>query len=429
MKDILETLIFRIKEHRLMIPNKGDPIVFPDYDGFSIANLPASICKWLDVPFSNGTGLNEIYHRQIPEEYQHVILLVLDGLGLKLLRQFTRAGENEGPKSTWNHFLGDAFLAPLTSVVPSTTSSALTTLWTGVSPAVHGILGYELWLKEYGVVANMISQSPAMFSGEMGGLRKAGFNPENFLPVPTLGPHLNKFGVKPFAFLHSSIAHSGLSAMHSSQVEVTAFHTLSDLFVTLRNIIAAHSSSRTFSYVYWASLDTLSHHFGPEDERMVLEFTSFGLMLERFLLMLQRLNRQKTLLIITADHGLIPTSVRKNFDVKFHPELSTCLTIQPTGENRLPYLFVRPGREETIRSYIQETWGDQFRLIKSDEMIKAGMFGRGEFHHRLRDRVGDWIVIPQGNAYWWWGEKADHLLGRHGGLSEEEMIVPLIIFP
>jgi hypothetical protein len=428
MVNLIPSLLPAIKSRRLKIPDIGPDMVLPDYGGSSIANLPATICKMLGVPVP-WVGLHKDYTESIAENYEHIILFVLDGLGLKFFQRCIQGQGNEQPKSTWNRFLEDAYIGPLTSVVPSTTSTALTTLWTGATPAAHGIVGYELWLKEFGTTANMITQSPAMFSGETGVLRRAGFNPETFLPVPTLGALMTKYGVRPFAYLHSSIAHSGLSMMHMNQVESLAYHTLSDLFVTLRNVIENQSNFRTFNYAYWGSFDTLAHHFGPYDERLFLEFNSFGSMLERFLLMLRKINRKKILLVITADHGLIPTPVRKSFDIKNHPELSSQLVIQPTGENRLPYLFGRPGSESRIQSYIHETWGNQFRLVASEKLIEGGLFGQGEIHHRLKDRLGDWIVIPQGDAYWWWSEKANHLLGRHGGLSEGEMVVPLIFFP
>ena len=94
-------------------------------------------------------------------------------------------------------------LGALTSVVPSTTSAALTSLWTGRSPAEHGVLGYEVFLKEYGLVANMITHAPASYEGEVGSLQHAGFDPESFLPVPTIGPHLAAAGIESHAFLHA----------------------------------------------------------------------------------------------------------------------------------------------------------------------------------------------------------------------------------
>jgi hypothetical protein len=35
-------------------------------------------------------------------------------------------------------------------------------------------------------------------------------------------------------------------------------------------------------------------------------------------------------------------------------------------------------------------------------------------------------VAAHNDAYLWWADKENPLVGRHGGLSAEEMIVPLL---
>jgi len=43
-------------------------------------------------------------------------------------------------------------------------------------------------------------------------------------------------------------------------------------------------------------------------------------------------------------------------------------------------------------------------------------------------RVGDIVGIAKGpHAFSWNQEDAERLLGRHGGLSPEEMLVPLLV--
>jgi hypothetical protein len=62
--------------------------------------------------------------------------------------------------------------------------------------------------------------------------------------------------------------------------------------------------------------------------------------------------------------------------------------------------------------------------LPAEQVLEAGLLGPGARHARLVDRIGDWVVVPQGNAYWWWADKENPLLGRHGGLSPLEMLVP-----
>ena len=43
--------------------------------------------------------------------------------------------------------------------------------------------------------------------------------------------------------------------------------------------------------------------------------------------------------------------------------------------------------------------------------------------------MGDWLVIPQSNGYFWWDSRKENtMLGRHGGFSPEEMLIPLMGF-
>jgi len=40
--------------------------------------------------------------------------------------------------------------------------------------------------------------------------------------------------------------------------------------------------------------------------------------------------------------------------------------------------------------------------------------------------MGSFSALPYGNAYWWWANKENHLLGRHGGFSKLEMLTPFL---
>ena len=90
------------------------------------------------------------------------------------------------------------------------------------------------------------------------------------------------------------------------------------------------------------------------------------------------------------------------------------------------YLFIRPGQTDNVRSYFDQTWPGQFTFIDPSEAVARGLFGPGKPHPRLADRLGDLIVAARNEAYLWWADKENPLLGRNGGLSAEEMIVPLL---
>ncbi len=426
MPDISERILPHLKSTRLPGISPDSHWQLPLYQGYSLKNLPDSLCQLLGVPPMGNAPISNELIELCGGPYQKVILLVMDGLGFLSLKNYLAQGLGQ----FWTGAISKGLLAPLTSVSPSTTATVLTTLWTGRSPIEHGILGYELWLKEYGVVANMILHAPMSFNGDTGGLKRAGFQAETFLPVPTLGPYLTQKGISVHAFMHKAIISSGLSAMHFPEVKAHAFLSPGDLWVGLRQLMENHPGEPMYTYAYWGELDELSHHFGPSDERVALEFDAFSRSLEAgFLNRLSGKAGQKTLLLMVADHGLIDTPADPRYDLRHHPALKQWLHIMPTGENRLAFFYLRPERRAQVVDYIENTWPGEFWITPAEALVASGIFGSEAAYEKSLDRMGDLVVLPTGQAYLWWAEKENHLLGRHGGLTPEEMLVPFVALP
>lgn len=426
MRDLTPALLPRLESHRLDGLNAGPQAVYPYYEGYSLANITPSLCHWLGVPGLGGLPLGEEILGLYNRVFQHVILLVVDGMGLNTLQAALELAKTDPDYAVWGELAADGALAAITSIVPSTTSAALTTFWTGSTPAEHGIVGYEVWLKEYSMIANMILHAPASFTGEIGSLRKAGFDPQSFLPVPTFGPHLLSHRVRPYAFQHHTIASSGLSTMLLPDVKVTGYRSLGDLWVTLGEMMAAYPDEKNYVYIYWGDLDEHSHRFGPQDPRVAREFATFSRQLGYFLSEHRKQSHGDTLLLVTADHGHIFTPRRPEYEVRRHPGLQDTLIMTPSGEARLPFAYVRPGREEDFLRYLEITWPGLFLPVASTAAVQAGLFGSRGVYPRTLERVGDYVVIPQEDAYWWFGSRDNPLLGRHGGMSRTEMLVPLL---
>ena len=92
----------------------------------------------------------------------------------------------------------------------------------------------------------------------------------------------------------------------------------------------------------------------------------------------------------------------------------------------MSYLYLRPGSEQIVRTYFDKNWAGEFTIISRDQALSAGLFGPGPHHPGLQDRIGDLIAFAHGSSYLWWAEKDDFMLGRHGGLHREEMLVPFL---
>jgi hypothetical protein len=429
LSDLTSKFLPDIQNYQIPSLSLGNDLILPMYNGQSILNIPSTICREFGIPAIGAPPLHEGILSQIDQlihidNIRRVMVILMDGLSLHRLRRWI----DDGQLPLWNELLQEGLLIPLTSIVPSTTSSALTSLWTGRSPAEHGIVGYEMWMKEYGMVINTVVHAPMSYKNDFGSLVKAGFKPEEFIPYPTLGTYLSQHHIQSYAFQHYSISRSGLSKMLFKDAKVHAFNTTTDLWVNLFQLIESKPAERMFNWIYWGEIDYFSHHYDPDDERVLVEFTNFCQTLQQsFLAPMKQRHKGDTLLILTADHGEIVTHKNPLFELRNYPSLIKRLHIMPTGEHRLAFLYIRPGQVEYVCSFIEQTWGEKFTLIKSQRAAKAGLFGSGNDHPQLNDRLGEYILIAHDDAYLWWAEKDNFLHGRHGGMSADEMLVPLMV--
>jgi predicted AlkP superfamily pyrophosphatase or phosphodiesterase len=417
-------LMSSIREHRIPGITLSDGAIHPQYDGQSILNIPSSVCHLLDIPPFAAPPLKPEILAPLGSGYRNVVVILVDALAFHRLERWMAM---DGGR-VWGHLAENGVLAPLTSVVPSTTSAAITTLWTASPPARHGVMGYEMWLREYGVVANMIQHKPMSFMGGTGILREAGFRPETFLPTPSISHHLRAHSITPHVFQHYGIIHSGMSQTFFGDAERHTISTPPDLWIAVRELVNDPPAGRNYIWVYWSVVDGLSHLHGPDSEQPEAEFLAFSAAFERYFLdKLSPAARGDTLLILTADHGQIATDKRNtNNALSNHPDFMRMLHMKPNGENRLAYLFVRPGQMEAVCDTIRATWPDQFDLLDPAAAVQAGLFGPGPPYERIAARTGDLIAAARGDGFWWWEESPDPLAGRHGGLSAQEMIVPFL---
>ena len=270
MQDLIPTTVEQIEKKRVPGIELGVDSIHPAYDGLSIMNVPSSISAWLGAGSFGHSPLQLPALDQLSEGVDQVVLLLVDAVSLHRCQTWLASSA-----SKLNAAMQDGLITTLTSVVPSTTSAALTTLWTGRSPAEHGILGYELFLREFGMVSNMITHAPAVLGGSAGLLYEAGFSPEDFLPVSTIGPHLAQAGIESHAFLHQAISGSGLSRMHYPEVTRHTFRGIADLWLNVRRLVNLPLNSRRYIWVYYGGVDWISHLIGPDTEDAEITFMTF----------------------------------------------------------------------------------------------------------------------------------------------------------
>jgi len=420
--DLTETLLPRLLESRLAgLPPLPAEFVLPDYGGGSIANLPAQVAAWLGAEPIGLGPLRADWLRGLGGPVTRVVMVLVDALGYQRFRPLL-----EQPGTAWHWLQQRGLLAPLTSVFPSTTTAALTSLSTGLPPGQHGMLGYEMWLKEFGVTANMIALRPMAAGRETGSLVEVGLDQDQFTRAPILAQHLAGQGVEVHAFLPAFIAGSGLSRLTLGRVQRHPFHMPSDLWTGIRQLLEAAPGARQLVWAYWPMVDTLSHHYGPAAEAVEREAQSFGEMLLRaFLEPLSPAARAGTLFVLLADHGQVDTPPVPDFNLHGHPALVDRLHILPTGENRAAFLHCRPGQVDEARAYLESHWPDEFVVLPQEAVMRSGLLG-SQLDDRTASRLGELLVLSRGSAYLWWAADENRMRGRHGSLTRDEMLVPFL---
>ncbi len=420
------TLLKKIRaEKNARFKNLGlpDEYITPNYHGRSIVNVPASIADLFGISIGTRT-LDDAILSGLTDEIERIVFVIVDALGYKQLLASLATKPRNGFHVLLNR---GGRIAPLTSVFPSTTTAALTTLWTGRTPIEHGFMGYQLFLRDYGVRADMIYFSPvATRTRGWQQLVDAGLEPEKFLAVPSLPQLLPNVPV--YHFIEEPFVTSALSRVQIRGTrETIGFITSSDLWVSLGQCVEQHRGERALFMAYWSGVDGIGHKYGPSSPTYVAEINNLAYSFEReFLRPLSKQARARTLFLLTADHGQVDSPIPRAIFTRAHPELHANLVMDFTGDARAAYLYCRHGRANAVRDYFAAHFAEQFCLLDSHTALESGLFGEGVAASEAEHRVGDFIAISRDEWYLVEGKDAPKMLGRHAGLAADEMLVPLL---
>ena len=380
--------------------------VLPDYAGGGIVNLMQSI--------ATACGSTRVLYPQLAAlsaaqlaRARHVVLLVIDGLGLRTL-----ARHSASP------YLHRHLLGSMTSVFPSTTASAVTALMTGLAPAQQGLTGWHMHMDEVDQTLSILPLTPRVGAAKL---------PPAELP-PRLFEHQalsQTLDRECWVVAPTSIAGSAFNTWHSRGAQCQAYSTLGEMFAGLTDLLRESSRPR-YIYAYYPDVDSLSHHYGTDSRQARQALSDFDTLFGDFL---RRLRGSNCWLLATADHGFIDSPGRRVIQLDDHPQLVALLQRPLCGERRAAYCYVAAHHRPAFEAYVRRHLGRAAHLHVSQRLIAAGWFGPPPFHPRLASRVGDYTLVMKDNwtiKDWLPGEKRYTMLGVHGGISSNEMRVPLV---
>ncbi|MFZ5509235.1 MAG: alkaline phosphatase family protein [Pseudomonadota bacterium] len=382
-------------------------MVLPDYAGGSIVNLMRSLGDACGAPPSPYPRLRDFDLTMLTRS-RAIVLLVLDGLGFRYLNTVGAGGNLHG--HLWMR---------LTSVFPSTTASAVTALMTGVAAQQHGLTGWHMYLRELDRVAAILPLTPR--TGEP-------FDDVEQLPgrLFCVGSLFDRMARRAYAISPASICDSPFNRYHCGQAARLAYKTTDEMFRAIEAVVRGDAESK-FIYAYYPELDHTAHHYGIGSAEAAAVFHQLD---DAFGAFLARLLGTGTSVLVTADHGFIDSPADRVIDAGDHPDFLATLARPLCGERRIAYCYVREDKRSEFEHYVRERFGACAELFFSRELLERGWFGSGAPAPRLAERIGDYTLVMRDDwtiKDWLPGEKRHVQVGVHGGVSEDEMYVPLLI--
>lgn len=363
-------------------------ITYPNYDR-SILSIASSVL--------NHFGVKDCQHKTLPEfdellskGYRNIIVMLFDGMGVSAINEHLSESD----------FLRKNFVCPVSSVFPSTTVAATTSIESGYSPVETAWLGWDLYFDEIG-------ENVAVFRNALqkNGKPAANYNVAwKYIPYKRIFERIEEVNGKETAF-----SVSPFSKYHSKSVH--------DICKKVRRL--SRKKQKKYIYTYWYQPDKAMHDYGVKSQEVHEQILMINKEVEQ---LCKRL--KDSLVIITADHGLCDSV---NEYLEDYPELYAMLKVPPSVEpSRALSFFVKDGKQEEFKNEFNSHFGGDFRLMTKDEVFAENLLGFGTPHPRTYDFIGDFFAVATGKKSLFIEREDRNFIGVHAGLTEEEMTVPFI---
>jgi hypothetical protein len=361
-----------------------DDLLLPAYDGACITNVVPALLH----PGDSAPG----WLPAAAHDAERVVLLVVDGLGWNQL----------GPRRPLVPALAAMEGGPITTVAPSTTATALTSITTGLPPGEHGVIGYRMAV--HGEVLNVLRWSTA--AGDA----------RHSIPPAKVQAHAPFDGQRPPAVTRAEFATSGFTGAHLDGARFVGYRTLGTL---VAEVVRLARAGEPFVYAYYEGLDKVSHEYGlgpAYDEELVW----IDRLVDRLLAELP----SGTVLVLTADHGQVETGD----DVVPLPSEVLGHVQSQSGEGRFRWLHARSGRTTALLDAATQLLGDRAWVRSRADAIAQGWYGP-VVTDAAAGRLGDVLLAAKGTVAF--DDPLDTgpyvLVGRHGSLTPDEVLVPLLV--
>lgn len=296
------------------------------------------------------------------------------------------------------------------TVFPSTTAAALTSLLTGESPGIHGIVGYSVRVPETGRAVNQLQ-----------GWETDGLDPERWQRSEPLLAREAAAGRPCFVVSKPAYAATGFTRAIQRGATFVGVAAAADRLTEAARLAARHPGA--LIYVYLSELDATGHAHGWESDRWLSRLETVDADVQRF----EEVLDPGVGAVLTADHGMVDVPAHRQVRLGAGDPLLADVSVM-AGEPRMLHLYA-DGDAPAVLERWRAAEGERSWVLSRGEAIEAGLFGPG-VHPEVASRIGDVLVAARaGIAYYddrLTDKKAQRMIGQHGSLTDQERIVPLI---
>ena len=384
----------------------------PHYDAGGFTSLPKLILEQLSL-----------------NRYDTVVLFLIDAFGWRFfdkfqdtpfLQQITRTGT----------------VTKLTSQFPSTTAAHITTIHTGMPVGEHGI--FE-WYYYEPTLDHVIAPLLYSFAGtsQRDTLKPAGAKASLLYPSTNLYRPLRKQGVSATIFQQREYTPSTYSDVVFKGAKAIGYRTLPEALVNLAEKLSAIESP-AYLFFYFDRIDAIAHEYGPDSAQVTAEILIFLMTMERIFIKALAGNRKRILFLLTADHGQVEINPQNTIYLNHDPAFAgvekflktnrSGELIVPAGSARDFFLYIKPEALDEAQAFLASRLDGMAEVRKVTELTEAGYFGK-VISPVFLGRMADLVILPyRGNSIWWFEKNRfeNKFNGHHGGLTREEMEIPLI---
>ncbi|MBM0123693.1 alkaline phosphatase family protein [Pimelobacter simplex] len=368
----------------------------PAYGVRSLGDIVPAAAHALGSPLGPApTGL------VLPGAASYVVFLI-DGLGARLLERYAHA-------APYLSSLLEAS-APATASVPSTTSTSLTTLGTGLTPGAHGLVGFTTRIPGTSDLLNAL-----IWDGDV--------DPVQWQPHQTTFSSLQAAGVRVTVVNKREFNGSGLTVAAHRGADYVGVDRVGERIAAVVAASAPAPRQPALTYVYDGDLDWTGHRWGVASSQWLQQLAMIDHEAEQLREALPADRR----LVVIADHGMVDVPASSRLDVSADDDLRDGVALVG-GEARFRHLYCTGGAVPDVVATWRERLGERAEVMTRSEAIGRGWFGPVD--PAVLPRIGDVVVACRGDFAVLSTDGFPYenkLIGMHGSLTPDEMLIPVLV--